>query len=758
MSASLRLLLSLGAIVCSPMTGFAAEKPYLLQYDQPAPRDLKGWETHSLPLGNGHGGVSIFGGVRDEVWQFTDKSLVVMAPKEVCGRDSPRPGLSSLCELRLSSPHATDQDVTQYLRTLDLRQALATVTYAVGGVTFHRDLLTSYPDRCFAARIRASQPGQVSFRLAAVHPYLGEYRTGTAAANGPGLILRGSTKPYGLDYEVRLQVVTDGGTVSAQSQGATGEVVVTGANEATVFATWGTNYVLDPTVFTTKEADRKLQGRTVPTERLTQDLAAATTLGWDRVKARHLEDYQRLFDRVRLDLGGRLPTKPTDAALAQTDRTPAETRYLEELLFQYGRYLLIASSRPGTLPANLQGTWNMAQYAPWSGGYWANINVQMNYWPAFVTNLEETFSPYVDYFQAALPALGATARQVLSSRNRLKEQDPGWIIGTGNSAFTTSGPNQYSGDGTNAFINQLLWDWYAFTGDKAVLEKVWPFLLGASRYLAQSVQEQPDGTFLCSPSYSPEQKLPAPTAKGATHIDLPGTAYDQQWVAENYRWTLTAAKVLGKTDPLLAVLERQLPHLSPVLVGSSGQIKEFRQEDQYGTLGDPRHRHISQLVGLYPGTIITDQPEWMAAARVTLERRGDRSTGWALAHRFCAWTRIGDGQRAHVLLTNLLTTRTNANLWNTHPPFQIDGNFGATAGMAEMLVQSHRGVVALLPAVPPAWSEGRVSGLRARGGLTVDIQWKDGAVTDYRVLSETPREIDLRINGSIKRITTLAHP
>ncbi len=737
------------ALTLLPSPGFAAaagiaslrpEKIYALWDDKPAPLDLQGWERHSFPLGNGHFGVSFFGGVAEELWQFTEKSLYVRNPETDVKRfDSD--ALSSLCELRLFQEHRSEE-ATDYRREVNLHTAVGGVRYKFGGVEFRREHFTSYPDNVFAVRLRASKPGQITFRLQALHPYLNEFRTGRARVEGNGVVLDADTVPYGLKYQVRVEVKTQGGRVLVKAEGAAGEISVEGADMAEIYVTLGTNYRLESQVFS-QPTEKKLEGFAVPEAEIQKRLAAALSSSWDALLARHTADHGALFQRAQIDLGGVDPGLPTDRLQAAADLPGPAARYLEELYFQFGRYLLIASSRPGTLPANLQGTWNMLNKAPWFGGYFANINMQMNYWPAFVTGLEETFEPYHAFWNAAFEQGKNNSTRILRSWKR-PPSPGGWTAGTANKPYVVNGPNATSGAGTGPFVILNLWEWYRYTGDKQVLERVWPFLLGSSRFLASALVEQPDGTWLCDPSWSPEQKL---AGQKSEHVNLPGAAYDQQLVYENHRMTLEAAKILGKSDPILATLEKQLPQLSPVLIGASGQIKEFRQENAYGEIGDPKHRHISQLIGLFPGTVLTEKPEWLAAARVTLDLRGDKSTGWAMAHRLNAWTRVKDGQRCLTLLQTLLSKGTLPNLWDTHPPFQIDGNFGGTSGIAYMLIQSHEGFIDLLPALPKEWGTGSFSGLRAIGAFEVSARWREGKVTQVALVSKNGGPVRLRAGG-----------
>lgn len=704
-----------------------------LRYRTPAEDSARGWEEESLPIGCGYFGANVFGIPSRERIQITENSL------QNPGRLG---GLNNLAELYLEFPHT---ETSGYERGLKLDDATAYCRYTADGVTYTRECFASYPDRCLVVALRASAPGKLSFTVAPEIPFIKDYaaeagdgagKSGQVVSKDGDILLEGLMHHYRIQFAARIHVETDGVQTCEN-----GRISVDRAQTAWITLVCATNYRLSPHVFLEPDDAKKLQPADVAGE-AARRLRAAVSRGYDGLRARHLRDYQNLFGRVSFCLEGCDETAFTADMLADY-REGRRNPYLEMLYFQYGRYLLIASSRPGTLPANLQGTWNCHDHSPWGSGYWHNINVQMNYWPAFSANLAETFEPYRDFNEAFRPAAAEYAAQYIRTwnpENADAADGPeayGWTIGTASYPYTISMPGGHSGPGTGGLTTKLFADWYDFTQDPEILKtSVLPALESMSRFLTRTVRDY-DGEYLVSFSASPEQLVNGHYAKSNIYYQTVGCSFDQQMIAENGKDLLRLAREAGYDSEDVRRQKEQQDHYAPVLVGWSGQIKEFREENLYGEIGEYRHRHISQLVGLYPGTQITSEtPAWMDAAKITLNERGDESTGWALAHRLNAWARTGDGDRAYRLLGNILSQRTYTNLWNFHPPFQIDSSFGGTAGVAEMLLQSHEGYLSVLPAVPAAWAAGSFSGLCARGGFEVSARWSRDRVEEIRILAK----------------------
>lgn len=709
------------------------EKPLKVRMDRPAPfgnevcpgprpdeTEEDGWERWSFPIGNGYLGACVFGRTQTERIQLTENSLSNSYPE----------GLTNLCELYLDLGHAQVKD---YERTLDLRRAVVDVAYHCGGVRYHRSVFASYPDRVIAVRLAADRPGSITFGVRAEIPFCKEGekgKTGTVSCAGDTLRFDGRMAYYGQEFAGRVRVLHQGGSLCAQEKGLRLE----GADSALILVCAATNYVLSPRVFLEPDRHQKLAGAPAPGPIADGILQAASTYGYEELLARHLADYTALFSRCEVDLGGTEGWDLPCNQLLEEYKNGNRRAYLEELYFQFGRYLLIASSRKGALPPNLQGVWNRYDTPPWSAGYWHNINQEMNYWHAFSTNLAELFDCYLDFFEAYRPAAQQKADQYIQQYypgNAGPDGENGWALGSGSWPLEVGGPrlDLHSGPGTGGLMAKVFWDAYDFTRDKSLLRRrIYPALRGMSQFLSKVVE--PDGAYLLTTySASPEQKNP----DGSYHRTK-GCAFDQQMVWETHRDTLRAAEILGEEDAFTELLRKQMPRLDPVQIGADGQIKEFREETHYGEIGEKNHRHISHLVGLYPGTRINrSTPEWLRAAEHTLNLRGDYSRGWAVAHRLCAWARTGNGARAYDLLRMLLETCTLPNLWDVHPPFQLDGNCGGAAGIAELLLQSHEDVIRPLPALPPAWKQGSFRGLVARGGFVVDAAWQDGKLTSLRL-------------------------
>ncbi|WP_158839374.1 glycoside hydrolase family 95 protein [Saccharothrix deserti] len=719
-----------------------------LWYDEPA----ADWERETLPIGNGALGGGVFGTVARERIQLNEKTLWTGGPGSVQGYEfgnwtSPRPdaigGVQELIErehrvapetvadalgqqrrgfgayqpfgelgLALTDP---PDEVTDYRRDLDLARAVASVSYQADGVRYTREYFASAADGVIVARLSADRPGRIGFTTSITAP---DNRSRRTTASGGRSTFTGALNDNGMRFESQLQVLNRGG---ARTDNADGSITVADADSAVLVFAAGTDYAEDYPTYRGPD----------PHERVRAAVDAASAKGWPRLLDAHQRDYRGLFDRVRLDIGQRPVDVPTDELLRGYATAPAPARRaLEALYFQYGRYLLISSSRSGSLPANLQGVWNNSVSPPWSADYHVNINLQMNYWPAETTNLSETTGPLFEFVDELREPGAVTARQMHGGR--------GWVVNNETNPFGFTGVHDWATafwfPEAGAWLAQHYFEHYLFTKDQRFLrERAYPVMKELAQFWLDGLRVDPrDGKLVVTPSYSPE------------HGDFSaGAAMSQQIVRQLFTNVVSTADVLGDTA-FGAEVRKALDRLDPgTKIGSWGQLQEWKED-----WDDPTntHRHVSHLFALFPGNGIgaLKTPELAEAAKTSLTARGDGGTGWSKAWKINFWARLLDGDHAHKMLAEQLIGSTTANLWDTHPPFQIDGNFGATSGVAEMLLQSQDGVVHVLPALPGEWRDGSYKGLRARGDVTVDVRWSDGAAEQIALTTGQNGPVTLR--------------
>ncbi len=704
-------------------------------------KETRHWERHVYPIGNGRLGGTLFGDPARERLQFNEDSMWV-------GNEDNTGGYQPFGDILVDLNHS---DFSNYRRELDLQRGVHTVTYKSGGVNFSREAFSSFPAQVVVLRFTADKPGSHTGKVTMTNLHGVE-----PTAEDETLTMKGNTEPLfywqlilkepekrliadreyasdqiiDLDYEARARVLTEGGTIKTVGN----EVVFENADTVTIILAADTNYL----------NEREKGWRTDhPHERIVAQLEAAAARPYGDLLAEHIADHQSLYNRFDISLGevpGEISSLTTAARQERYSKeydaksTPTD-RGLEALMVQYARYLMIASSRPGegTLPANLQGIWLYNLRPAWRCDYHTDINLQMNYWLTGPSNLAECFIPFAEWVNSIREVRKEETRKVLGV-------DRGWLMRSENGVF--GGSTWHIQKGDSAWLCMNLWDHYTFTKDKEYLKNMaYPVMREISEFWIDHLKELPDGTLVAPKGRSPEHGP----------VDVDGVTYDQQLCWDLFNSTIEASEILGVDEEMRGKLIDMRDRLLGPRIGRWGQLQEWMED-----IDNPEedHRHNNHLIGVHPGRQIHPEttPEFAEAAKVSLIARGRGPTGWSKIWRANIAARLLDAELAYGHLSDVVATKTYGNLWTTHPPFQIDCNFGFAAGVNEMVAQSHMGYVHLLPALPEAWREGSITGMRVRGGYELDLAWKDGKLTTATLRGDTTATGNISVRYGDNRI------